>query len=470
MRPFVTFDAEAPAWRVHDGAAARLGRDAAVLWLALMPGFAFLRQRSSFILGWEAAAAAGAALADGDAAGAVGTAHVPALGSWMMLPDLTSPATATVLPMNDALYGASHVELDRQGPMVVHVPADPDGRYYSVGILDAHWSNVAHLGPKWTGRGDVDALLVPPGWTGEVPEGMQVVEPPTPSVCLLNRILVDYAPGDIDRARAWRAGFTLRPLHGELVDVPHDDLIHPEITAMDDPWDYLRMCLAHVARNPLPPENAWALELADVDAVLAAEHDDEQRQAVLDGVEDAQAMIDATLTDWPRVDGWRIPYPWIGLPTSHLTENAALQLFQVGSNDLGEAAYYFADRDADGAPLDGSGGAVHEVRFAADALPPVDDGGFWSLTMYGPDNLLVSNAIGRYSTRATRPGFVPDADGAVAITLAASLPDGVPDPSWLPAPDGPFRLGLRVYYPGEAARSGAWSPPAVRRVRHGAAT
>ena len=62
---------------------------------------------------FAAAAAAGAALQSGAAAGAVGVAGAPALGSWMMLPDLTSPATQTVLPMNDSLYGATHVELDR---------------------------------------------------------------------------------------------------------------------------------------------------------------------------------------------------------------------------------------------------------------------------------------------------------------------------------------------------------------------
>ena len=103
MRPFVSFDASAPAWRVQDGRAARLRADATVLWLALAPAFAFLRQRSNFILGWEAAAAHGAALASGTSAGAVGASGVPALGSWMMLPDLTSPATQTVLPMNDSL-------------------------------------------------------------------------------------------------------------------------------------------------------------------------------------------------------------------------------------------------------------------------------------------------------------------------------------------------------------------------------
>ena len=121
----------------------------------------------NFILGWQAAAAAaGAAVAEGAAAGAVGRGGVPPLASWMILPDLTSPATQTVLPSNDALYGAAHVELDRLGPLVIHVPANLDDRYFSVAVMDAHLNNVAHIGPRWTGNGATDHLLVPPGWHG----------------------------------------------------------------------------------------------------------------------------------------------------------------------------------------------------------------------------------------------------------------------------------------------------------------
>ena len=72
MRPFVSFDAAAPPDRVRRGEAARLRTDATVAWLTLAAGFAFVRQRSNFILGWEAAARADAPVAAGEAAGAVG--------------------------------------------------------------------------------------------------------------------------------------------------------------------------------------------------------------------------------------------------------------------------------------------------------------------------------------------------------------------------------------------------------------
>jgi hypothetical protein len=464
VRPFVSFDADAPAARVQEGRAARLRTDAYLAFQALAPAFAFIRQRSNFILGWEAAAAAGGPLASGASAGAVGEAGAPALGSWMMLPDLTSPATQTVLPMNDSLYGAAHVELDRQGPVVLHVPADADGRYFSVTLLDGHFGNIAHLGPKWTGRGEVEVVLAPPGWSGDT-GGRRVVESPTASVCLLNRALVRYHDSDLDRVRAWRHGFSIRPLAGPLVDVPHDDLVHPGIAVLDDPWEYLSICLKHVRRNPWPPEVRWVPEAVDLAALVDAADEPWSRAAVVHGFADAQAAIDATLTEWPTANGWRLPYRWIGHPTSHLAENSALQLFQVGSNDSGEAVYYIGGADGEGRALDGSDGAVYELGFEADALPPVDPDGFWSLTMYGPDNLLVANDLQRYSTRPTRPGFQLGTGGDVVITLSHALPAGVPEANWLPAPDGPFRLGLRLYYPQQPVVDGTWRPPAPRRAR-----
>ena len=84
--------------------------------------------------------------------------------------------------------------------------------------------------------------------------------------------------------------------------------------------------------------------------------------------------------------------------------------------------------------------------------------------MYGADNLLVDNAIGRYSTRPTRPGFRERPDGSIAITLSRSLPEDVAEANWLPAPAAPFRLGLRVYYPTPAVADGTWFPPAPRRI------
>ena len=467
MRSFSAFDAALGVDDLRQAEEARLRSLATWGYLLLRPGMEFVRQRSNFILGWQTAAAG--PLAGGVSAGAVGSAGVPPLGSWMILPELTSPATRTVLPSNDALYGATHVELDLLGPVVVSVPENIDDRYFSVSIMDAHMNNVAHLGPKWTGNDAVDVLVVPPGWHGEAPDGMRVVPSPTPSICLYNRMLVRFEDGDLERVRRWQADLALTQLSrwGEvepvLDAVPTDAFVHPELNTTTDEFEYLRIGLAHLEHNPLVGAAEWLADLVSTAGFELAADDDGLRPAVAAGVDDATRMLDASLTTWPRKGGWMVPDPRLGLPNPDVQRSAAYQQFQIGSNDVAEAVYSFTDTDADGRALDASDDAVYELSFGPGEAPSVGPSGYWSVTMYDDHSFLVDNPIDRYATRPDRPGIVTDADGRLTLTLAAALPPGVPEANWLPAPAGRFRLGLRVYYPAPEVTTGEWSPPAVTR-------
>ena len=466
MRSFSEFDAALGADDLARAEEARLRSLATWGYLLLRPGMEFVRQRSNFILGWQAAAGSSPA---GPSAGAGGTSGVPPLGSWMMLPELTSPTTQTVLPSNDALYGATHVELDLLGPMVVSVPANVDDRYFSVSVMDAHMNNVDHIGPRWTGNDAVDVLVVPPDWTDVAPDGMRVVTSPTPSICLYNRMLVRYEDGDLDRVRRWQAGLRLTQLAhwGEADpvpdDVPTDAFVHPEINTMTDAFEYLTIGLAHLAHNPLVSSAGWLASLVSGASWEAAAGDPDLRRAVAAGVDDATLMLDASLTTWPRDGGWMVPDPRLGLPNPDVQRSAAYQQFQIGSNDVAEALYTFTDTDTDGRVLDASGGAVYELSFGPDETPSVEPSGYWSVTMYDEHSLLVDNPIDRYATRPDRPGLETDVDGRLTFVLAAELPADVPEANWLPAPSGRFRLGLRVYYPDPLLVAGPWSPPPVTR-------
>lgn len=213
LAPFGTFRSDLPPEEIAQADTVRLRTLACWAYIYLMPAFLFVRQRSEFIQGWELAAKAGAPVTGGVAAGAVSVAGAPALGSWMMLPNLTDDRTRTILPQHDCLYGAAHVELDRLGPIVIGIPENPDDRYYSVAVLDPFMNNVAHLGPKWTGNEVGEHLLVAPGWDGATPDwAASVVRSPTVSAVLYHRALVGFEPGDIDVVRRWREGFTLTQL------------------------------------------------------------------------------------------------------------------------------------------------------------------------------------------------------------------------------------------------------------------
>ena len=72
-------------------------------------------------------------------------------GGWLLIRDLSTPATTTVMPNVDTLYGAAFARLELQGPVVLSMPAVADGRYVSVALLDAYFSSVEVFGPRTTG-------------------------------------------------------------------------------------------------------------------------------------------------------------------------------------------------------------------------------------------------------------------------------------------------------------------------------
>lgn len=118
-----------------------------------------------------------------------------------------------------------------------------------------------------------------------------------------------------------------------------------------------------------------------------------------------------------------------------------------GGNDKIEAFYPTAREDADDATLDGS--QKYTLTFAS--LPPVH--AFWSVTLYdtsydGTAGYLVDNPIDRYLINSTTQGLVFGEDGSLTMFIQHDEPDTTEGrANWLPAPDGPFYLTLRMYWP-----------------------
>ena len=73
------------------------------------------------------------------------------------------------------------------------------------------------------------------------------------------------------------------------------------------------------------------------------------------------------------------------------------------------------------------------------------------------DLYLVDNAINRWSIGDRTPDFTLMTMVDSRLSLSAKEPA---DPSnWLPVPDGPFMLGMRVYEGAESVLTCEWFPP-----------
>jgi len=422
-------------------------------YLHAFPAFLHMRQLTEFIQGRQYTA-------PGE----------PVLGGWFLMRKLADTTTTTVSPNVDTLYGATYVFLDQQGPMVLRVPPVPDS-YYSVAILDAYFNNFAILSPRTIGNGGGDFLLVPPGWSGEAPEGItSVITAPTPIVCLFQRIFIRNE-AEYELLHKLQDAIQLVPLMqwgGAAGDLPPVDLSPYAIQGMRmtrDPLKFFEYTNFYTGVNPPPAEDAGLMELFKTAGVGPGSRLPEElhlRQAVAQGAVDAQAAINARITEGPFRNGWTVPDPKIGTAGPHILSRATCQLTALGAFPPAEAIYFFAMRDSENVALNGS--HIYTLTFPNGQIPPLHPLGFWSLTMYNEAFLLVDNPLNRYIIRPDQPGLTYSPDGSLTLYLQAEKPAGFPEGNWLPAPKGAFSVALRTYLPKDVILDGTWFPPGIMKV------
>jgi hypothetical protein len=63
------------------------------------------------------------------------------------------------------------------------------------------------------------------------------------------------------------------------------------------------------------------------------------------------------------------------------------------------------------------------------------------------------------------PELKKNEDGSLTLYIQSDEPtDPEHKANWLPAPDGPIYMVMRLYWPKEAALNGDWQPPGIQRV------
>ncbi|MGV6807653.1 MAG: DUF1254 domain-containing protein, partial [bacterium] len=143
-------------------------------------------------------------------------------------------------PNSDTLYSNAWLDLSRE-PVVLSVP-DTKGRYYTANFLDM-FSNASNIGRRTYGTGKGKFLIIPPGWNGSLPEGLEPFFVSTRYMWILLRILVD-GPDDLAAAHQLQDSFSITPLSVFLGGKPTAQNPLPEaprVSASLEPIDFYRI-------------------------------------------------------------------------------------------------------------------------------------------------------------------------------------------------------------------------------------
>ncbi len=378
---------------------------------------------------------------------------------------LSGPETRVIVaPNQDTLYSIAVLDL-RAGPLALTVPDVPD-RYYAYQLLDAWTESFAYVGTRATDARAGTWVITPPGWEGELPVGTGQIEATTPLVFLLGRFLVDDE-ADIADVLALRDQVGLQPLAaltGDPAPPAPPPLGDPAGAPQGVPTDAAFFTELSAALTVVPPTTPAQRDLvarAEEAGILGADGTAPTAdEALLDEAAAAgDARIDRRASGTGGGTGWSDPGR-VGTYGDDLDQRALVARIGWGANVAEEAVYRVARTDGDGEVLDGS--VPHVLRFPADALPPVDS--FWSLTAYGPDMFFVANPEGIYAVGDRSPDLAYEDDGSLEVVVSHDEPPARDDgtrPLWLPVPEGPFVLMMRLYLPQPAAIDGTWTPPPV---------
>ncbi len=195
----------------------------------------------------------------------------------------------------------------------------------------------------------------------------------------------------------------------------------------------------------------------------------EHKAAILLAMKEGDDKVDKYLASGMKdINGWQVGSLFGDrdfYKGDWLKRAAAAKGGIYGNNGI-EAMYPMTRVDGAGEKLDGSK-HNYTLTLPAGQFPPVN--AFWSVTMYdGKTQLLIENPISRYLINSPMlTAMKKNADGSLTLYIQKDSPGKGKEANWLPAPNGPIYLVMRLYWPKETPPSilppgeGTWKPPAI---------
>ena len=380
-----------------------------------------------------------------------------------------TPQDSIASPNNDTVSSFAWLDLRRE-PVVLTVPKIDKTRYFSITLVDLYTFNFASIGTRQGSNAGGRFLITGPSWKGKTPGGITLTY-----ACETDFALAVYrnqllGAGDLANLGKIQDTFSIEPLSQFLKKPapprPAQAMFPTFARSRPDGVDFIRYlnfvlqyCKVHpsetklmerLARIGVGPGQAFDAQMLPPEMMIAMEA----------GIGDAVAELDAARTNLRTLYKLFGSRAAIGGNYFNRFLGAHIGLY---TGDWEETLFIPTGADVTGRPLDGKGGAIYTLRFPPGKLPPAS--AFWSLSLYdGKTQSFAANLYNRYSINSTvPPAPVLDPDGGLTIRIQHDPPAKELEANWLPAPDGPFYLTMRLYWPKPAALEGKWTMPLPKK-------
>jgi hypothetical protein len=388
------------------------------------------------------------------------------------------------LTANDStIYALSNVDLGKSGPVVVDVPPG-----LLVGLINDFWQRcIADVGlPGPDGDKGGKFLLVPPDYTGDIPEsGYHVVRAPLHNYNVMVRGILkggmDNAPETVQtvkqlRIYPWSERTSPKATRFISISGVQIDTLPPHGLEF---WSRLS---AYINNNPVQERDLFYLGMLKPLGIEKGKEfkPDARQSAILEDAAKVGHQMARTLlfhaeqriananafpgTNWVWVvlvkpDQEAATYSQLD-ERLHYFYGAIYMSPAIGRKTAGPGATYIqAFADKDGNHFDG--GKSYRLHLPANI--PVSS--FWSLTLYDTGTRSMIQNARSDSARSGYDKLATNADGSIDLYFGPKVPAGQ-ESNWIETlPGKGFYPFFRFYGPKEGVFDGTWKMPDVELVK-----
>ncbi|MDI3560447.1 DUF1254 domain-containing protein [Bradyrhizobium sp. Arg816] len=388
-------------------------------------------------------------------------------------------------PNADVIYSMNYLDLKETGPLVVAAPRDVIGMFTD--FFQRTITDVGLIGPD-RARGGL-YLLLPPDYTGEIPQGYFAFKSRTYNVFLFFRTVMPKGDNGPDPKPAvalaeqtriyplWTPEKDVKPMQFPNGSGKRVNMMYPVDNAF---WTKLKAFVDYEPVSAIDPELRGVLASIGIIKGQPFNPTPKQQELLKKAVETAPKMILAQ-RQLGRPDKRELYYndrqyfnAWAGgtaewMQDSYLDVDQRATFFQVAYSSasamvmhtIGAGSKYPSTlKDAAGEFLNGSN--AYKLH-----LPPNPPAAlFWAVTLYNiTDGTMVEApqlmpSINSFNKVAT------NSDGSVDLWFGPSKPGTAPESNWIQTVEGrSFLATIRLYGTGVAFFDQTWKPDDVVKVK-----